>query len=261
MTKGDLWRCQRAIEERLAGLRLTLHPGAHPRPVAEGVPFLGFHLFPERRRLKRRKGVHFQRRLQAQLGAFGRGDLSAERLAACIDGWVNHIRYGNTVGLREAVLGDVPPEVRALLHCESLARSRAGHSPRQTPKRKAGAQLGTMALAASVTGRLAPLLPYLVKGGDKGAVEEVAKTLEDTAQRDVLQGQLRKVLDEDEALARDLQRLLDEVGQPTGGVQVEVRGAVAVGEHATAAGKGSIVIGAGVRGEVHQGQRKKDDDG
>jgi hypothetical protein len=32
--------------------------------VGEGIPFLGFVVYPERRRLKRRKGIYFRRRLQ-----------------------------------------------------------------------------------------------------------------------------------------------------------------------------------------------------
>ena len=49
-----------ALIERLARLRLTIHPGAQPQPVTEGVPFLGFIVYPEQRRLKRRKGLHFR---------------------------------------------------------------------------------------------------------------------------------------------------------------------------------------------------------
>ncbi|MBN1922332.1 MAG: RNA-dependent DNA polymerase, partial [Anaerolineae bacterium] len=56
--KSTLWTWKAAISERLARLRLTAHPGAHPRPVTEGIPFLGFVLYPDRRRLKRRKGIH-----------------------------------------------------------------------------------------------------------------------------------------------------------------------------------------------------------
>ena len=40
--KRKLWNWLRAIEWRLVALRLTMHAGAHPRPVTEGVPFLGF---------------------------------------------------------------------------------------------------------------------------------------------------------------------------------------------------------------------------
>ena len=44
--KQQLWDWKQAIERSLAGLRLTIHPGAHPMPVEEGFPFLGFYDFP-----------------------------------------------------------------------------------------------------------------------------------------------------------------------------------------------------------------------
>jgi RNA-directed DNA polymerase len=103
--KALLWQWKSAVVERLAALRLTIHPGAHPRPVAEGVSFLGFTIFPQRRRLKARKGLHFRRKLRAMTGAFRGGGLPISQIGASVRGWVNHVRYGNTVGLRKAVLG------------------------------------------------------------------------------------------------------------------------------------------------------------
>ncbi len=101
--KKTLWQWKDAIIERLERLRLTIHPGAHPRPVTEGIPFLGFVVYPDKRRLKRRKGIHFQRRLRnmaqnRRLGKSDWGDISSS-----IKGWINHVRYANTVGLRKAV--------------------------------------------------------------------------------------------------------------------------------------------------------------
>jgi RNA-directed DNA polymerase len=43
---ATLWTWLDAIGRRLARLRLTIHPGAHPRPVTEGLPFLGFIVTP-----------------------------------------------------------------------------------------------------------------------------------------------------------------------------------------------------------------------
>ena len=103
--KAQLWDWQARIEDRLATLRLQLHPGPHPRPVTEGIPFLGFITFPTHRRLKRRKGIYFQRRYRAMLTDFQCHRLSANRVTASVQAWVNHARYGNTVGLRAAVLG------------------------------------------------------------------------------------------------------------------------------------------------------------
>ena len=88
----------------LARLRLVIHTGTYPRPVAEGFPFLGFVTFPNRRRLKRRRGVHFARRLVAMSRMRREGQLPQAAVTASIRGWVNHVRFGNTVGLRKAVL-------------------------------------------------------------------------------------------------------------------------------------------------------------
>ena len=106
--KDMLWEWRQSIERRLARLRLTLHPGAHPRPVTEGIPFLGFVVYAEKRRLKRRKGVHYRRRLRALLKAYQQGEISLEEVTASVQGWVNHARCGNTIGLRKAILGKFP---------------------------------------------------------------------------------------------------------------------------------------------------------
>ncbi len=103
--KAVLWDWKHALEKRLAALRLTIHPGAQPRPVSEGFPFLGFVVFPDHRRVKRRKVVHFRRKLRSLLRAYAAGSLHIETLDASIRGWVNHVRYADTWGLRTAVLG------------------------------------------------------------------------------------------------------------------------------------------------------------
>ena len=103
--KDTLWAWKQAVVERLARLRLTIHPGAQPQPVAEGIPYLGFVVYPQKRRLKRRKGIHYQRKLCALLRAYQRGEIPLEDVSASVQGWANHAHYGNTVGLRKAVLG------------------------------------------------------------------------------------------------------------------------------------------------------------
>ena len=103
--KPTLWRWKNAVQERLATLRVTMHPGAHPRPVDEGIPFLGFVVFPQRRGLKRRKGISFQCKLRRLLAAAARaGTVPLTHVTASVQDWVNHVRYGNTMGLRRAVL-------------------------------------------------------------------------------------------------------------------------------------------------------------
>jgi hypothetical protein len=104
--KATLWEWKVAVEERLARLRLTLHPHAHPRPVTEGFPFLGFVLYPDRRLLKRRKGVAFARRFRALRAAHAAGEIPLERVTAAAEGWANHARYADTWPLRRHLFGE-----------------------------------------------------------------------------------------------------------------------------------------------------------
>ena len=108
--KGTLWDWTQRIALRMARQRLTLHPGAHPRPVTEGIPFLGFVIYPEKRRLKRRKGIYYQRRLSQLREAYGKGEIELEEMSASVRGWANHVRYGNTIGLRKTLFSQpIPP--------------------------------------------------------------------------------------------------------------------------------------------------------
>jgi len=106
--KATLWAWLEPSVDRLAWLRLTIHPAAHPRPVTEGIPFLGFVVFPTHRRLKRRKGIAYQRRFKRLLAAYAAGEIPLERVTASVQGWVNYVRFGDTWGLRRAVLGSRP---------------------------------------------------------------------------------------------------------------------------------------------------------
>jgi hypothetical protein len=106
--KCSLWRWREAIVTRLGRLRLTIHSGAHPRPCAEGFPFLGFAVHPTHRRLKRRNVVNFRRRLRHALAAWASGELKREAVLESLRGWINHARYGDTWGLRKSITGHMP---------------------------------------------------------------------------------------------------------------------------------------------------------
>jgi hypothetical protein len=100
------WRS--ALIEFLAGLRLTIHEEtAYARPVAEGLPFLGFIVFPDHRRLKPRRGYAFRRRLGGLLTQYAAGQIAAGKISATVRGWTAHAAHGDTWGLRRAVLKGV----------------------------------------------------------------------------------------------------------------------------------------------------------
>jgi len=112
--KRQLWSWKAAIRERLAGLRLTLHERESTvYPVENGIPFLGFRLYPTQRRLKRRNGVAFARRLRGWLQCVARGEMSLEQVHPRVQGWVAHAEHGDTWGLRRALFSTPIPRVTA----------------------------------------------------------------------------------------------------------------------------------------------------
>lgn len=99
-SRSELMDWREAVIARLARYRLTLHEeSAYPREVNEGLPFLGFVLFPDHRRLKARKGYHFRRRLRHRI-TYG----TQREVKDSVQGWLNHVRYGDTFGLSRAML-------------------------------------------------------------------------------------------------------------------------------------------------------------
>ncbi len=105
-SRQQLWAWKRAIIERLVGLRLTIHENAaQVLPVTHGIPWLGFVVFPTHRRVKARNAVKFTRRLRERWAEFCAGEISFAELDASVQGWINHVRYADTWGLRRHVLG------------------------------------------------------------------------------------------------------------------------------------------------------------
>jgi hypothetical protein len=97
------WRAE--IIAYLAGLRLTIHAArAQPRPVSEGIPFLGFIVYPDHRRLKRNRKLAYGRRLRALWTAYQADQLTQGEVVASIKGWLAHVSYGNCWALAERLL-------------------------------------------------------------------------------------------------------------------------------------------------------------
>lgn len=91
-----------------AGLRLTIHESsAQPRPCAVGVPFLGFQVYRDHRRLKRRNALHARRRCKTLMRRYTCGEITLDQLSASVKGWINHARHGDTWGLRRAIFRDM----------------------------------------------------------------------------------------------------------------------------------------------------------
>lgn len=103
--KPTLHRWQQEIEQFLTTLRLKIHADkTSVHPVTNGIPFLGFIVYPDHRRLQQRNGLKFQRRYKWQRQLVAEGRLSYAQLDQSVQAWIAHAGHGDTWGLRRALL-------------------------------------------------------------------------------------------------------------------------------------------------------------
>jgi retron-type reverse transcriptase len=109
--KPTLHAWRRAIIAHLASLRLTLHEAESVvSPVSTGIPFLGFCIYPDHRRLRHRNIAAFARRYRRLRREYAAGAIPFERLDSAVRGWVAHASHADTFGLRRSLL---EPEITA----------------------------------------------------------------------------------------------------------------------------------------------------
>ncbi|HMW56561.1 MAG TPA: reverse transcriptase domain-containing protein [Accumulibacter sp.] len=107
--RKTLWQWKEALIARLEQERLTIHAAqAQVLPTRCGIPWLGFVVYPTHRLLKRRNAVNFTRRLSGNLDAYRAGSISFAELDASVRGWINHVRYADTWGLRKHLFAAHP---------------------------------------------------------------------------------------------------------------------------------------------------------
>jgi RNA-directed DNA polymerase len=112
-SKKELWEWQQAIIKRLELLRLVIHDGTQVIPVEHGIPWLGFIVCPQYRRVKARNVINFERRLKDRWLDYCQGKISFAELDSTVQGWINHVRYADTWGLRKHVLSKPMTSTRA----------------------------------------------------------------------------------------------------------------------------------------------------
>jgi hypothetical protein len=108
-SRQELWAWKAAVRERLGTLRLRIHErSAQVTPVSVGIPWLGFVVYPSHRKVKARCVRTFTRRIRLAWEQYHLGALSFGEFDARVQGWINHVRFGDTWGLRGSALGRIP---------------------------------------------------------------------------------------------------------------------------------------------------------
>jgi len=104
-SKAQLWAWKSALTARLATLRLTIHEtSAQVLPTRCGIPWLGFVVYPDHRMVKARKVRNASHRLESRYEAYCAGEISFAEFDAGVQGWINHVRYADSWGLRRHML-------------------------------------------------------------------------------------------------------------------------------------------------------------
>jgi retron-type reverse transcriptase len=90
-----------AIIDFLVHLRLTIHENrSHAQEINNGIPFLGFTIFPEHRRLRRSKGISYRRHLGTLYRNYRSQRASRKDMDVSVRAWIGHAQHGDTWGLR-----------------------------------------------------------------------------------------------------------------------------------------------------------------
>ncbi len=92
--------------EALAREGLVLHPHkCHISPVSRGIDYLGYHVWPEQRRLRNDNGHRFARKHRHRARLYARGQVSLEQVGMHVNSWVGHARHADSHALRKKLLG------------------------------------------------------------------------------------------------------------------------------------------------------------
>ena len=103
------------LKEQLAGVRrfiegwLQLELKAHAimlAPVAQGIPFLGFRVFPRLIRLDGRKWSRFRCTVRQREAQYLRGEIDEEELARRVSAMIGHVQHANTRNARRAFFAE-----------------------------------------------------------------------------------------------------------------------------------------------------------
>ncbi len=105
-SKAQLWEWKQGVHEKLQSLRLRFHENsAQVCTVTSGIPWLGFVIYPAYRRLKKRKIIYASRHLDQRYTEWHNGCISFAEFDTSVQGWINHVRYADSWGLRIHILG------------------------------------------------------------------------------------------------------------------------------------------------------------
>ena len=104
-SKAELKQIRIKINKFLNTLRLTMHPKKQEiDPAKNGIPFLGFHIYREFRRLQKKNIRLFLRRMKIKQKQYADYEIDLKDIKQSLVAWNGHSSHGDTYHLREQLL-------------------------------------------------------------------------------------------------------------------------------------------------------------
>ena len=106
--KKLLHQWKEAVQEHLAGLRLTLNwRRSVVYPARTGIPFLGYRIFHDHRRLLAANVRLARQRLRRNRAACLAGTMTREQFRESLQAWIAHASHADTWRLRRKMFSDI----------------------------------------------------------------------------------------------------------------------------------------------------------
>ncbi len=103
-SKEELHQWCAAIEDKLFEVRLRLHPKkVNIFQTRLGVDVLGYHVFPDYKKLRNDNGYRFVRRLRYFSQAYHHNILNWYDFNSSVQSWIGHAKQADTLGLRQMI--------------------------------------------------------------------------------------------------------------------------------------------------------------
>lgn len=103
----ELQQFKKIIAEFIAdNLDLQLHPKSNVMPIAQGVNFLGYRIWPTHRLLRKSSVVRMRRKLKVLKKKYHAGELSFNEVNPIVQSWIGHAGHANTYNLRKRLFNE-----------------------------------------------------------------------------------------------------------------------------------------------------------
>lgn len=102
--KSQLNYWKKSVEAYLANLRLLLHPNkTQIHQTKDGIPFLGFQVFPDFKFVRKQKVKRYKRYMKRSLRNRKKENFKNKDLESQLNSWLGHIRFGQSNRLEYTV--------------------------------------------------------------------------------------------------------------------------------------------------------------